>query len=121
MKKRLNMLLLAFAFVILLTGCAKLVSEEEFTQPVIIIKTYYRATWVQPVYNGKFFTVITHPAEYEATIETPTGVQYTLYTETAYDFCKGRGGMVVLGVFTKSTYDDETVKIRLKSLSENDI
>ena len=121
MKKRLIALLLAFAFVIALAGCAKLVSEEQFTQPVTIVKTYYRPTWVQPVYNGKFFMVITHPAEYEATIETPSGTRYTLYTEAAYDFCEGRDGEVVFGVFTKSTYDDGTVKIRLKTLSENDI
>lgn len=107
--------LLVFLLVFSLTSCASLISTE--TQKVDVLITYedYSGAWLQPVWTGKMFTYIFHPAQYEITVKYD-GIEYTLDNETYYNAYKDRVGDTVTGTFEIKTYDNGTIKYDIIAL-----
>lgn len=98
-----------------LTGCTNLISTE--TQKVDVLITYedYSGAWLQPMWTGKMFTYIAHPAQYEITVKYD-GIEYTLDNETYYDAYNNRIGDTITGTLEIKTYDDGTVKYDIIAL-----
>lgn len=103
MKKYLTIILLSLT--LLLTGCAELVSTETQEVDVIVIDSYHRNMWLQPVHAGKVTTWVTHPAVYRITV-LYNEVQYTVDGSDIYDQFKDDIGETVTGVLEIRTYDD---------------
>ena len=113
--KKIFCLIFAILLVFSLTGCADLISTE--TQKVDVLITYedYSGAWLQPVWTGKVFTYIPHPAQYEITVKYD-GIEYTLDNETYYNAYKDRVGDTITGTLEIKTYDDGTVKYDIIAL-----
>lgn len=103
MKKYLTIILLSL--ILLLTGCAELVSTETREVDVIVIDSYHRNMWLQPVRTGKVTTWITHPAIYRITV-LYNDIQYNIEGSDIYDQFKDDIGETVTGVLEIRTYDD---------------
>lgn len=89
-------------------SCAKLVSTDYEDVEVLIVGKYHRAMWVQPIYNGKTTTLITHPAVWHITVEYD-GTEYTVSGSNTYNKYKDKIGQTVMGKLEINTYDDGTV------------
>lgn len=98
-----------------LTGCADLISTETKKVDVLITYEDYSGAWLQPMWTGKMFTYISHPAQYEITVKYD-GIEYTLDNETYYDAYKNRIGDTITGTLEIKTYDDGTIKYDIIAL-----
>lgn len=103
MKRYLTIILLSLT--LLLTGCAELVSTETREVDVIVIDSYHRNMWLQPIHAGKVTTWITHPAIYRITV-LYNDIQYNIEGSDIYDQFKDDIGETVTGVLEIRTYDD---------------
>ena len=108
-------LMLTILLVFSLTGCADLISTETKKVDVLITYEDYSGAWLQPMWTGKMFTYIAHPAQYEITVKYD-GIEYTLDNETYYNAYKNRIGDTITGTLEVKTYDDGTVKYDIIAL-----
>ena len=114
MIKKLHLIIIV-CLVISLVGCAKLVSTEYENIEVNIVDTHYNGAWVQPISAGKVTTYVTHPAEYEVTVEY-NGVSYTIDDENTYNRYKDKIGQTTIGTLEIRTYDNNEVKYNIIEL-----
>jgi hypothetical protein len=114
MKKILSIMMI-ICLVSSLVGCAKLVNTEYENVEVCVVDICHRGMWLQPVRAGKVTTFITHPDEYEVTVEY-NGVSYTIDDEDTYNRYKGKIGQTAIGTLEIRTYDDGTVKYDITEL-----
>lgn len=103
MKKYLTIMLLSLT--LLLTGCAELVSTETREVDVIVIDSYHRNMWLQPIHAGKVTTWVTHPEINRITV-LYNDIQYNIEGSDIYDQFKDDIGETVTGVLEIRTYDD---------------
>lgn len=115
MKKRVLCLLAVVLSVCFLCACAKCIDTKTSIVDVTIVDEYYRGMWVQPFFNGKTTTMITHPSIYKITVEY-SGVEYVLSGSETYNKYKNRIGEVVKGTLETKTYDDGSIKHDIISL-----
>jgi hypothetical protein len=108
-------LIIIVCLVISLVGCAKLVSTEYKNVEVCVVDTHYSGAWVQPIRAGKVTTYVTHPAEYEVTIEY-NGTHYIIDDENTYNKYKDKVGQTTIGTLEIRTYDNNTVKYNIIEL-----
>ena len=113
--KKIFCLMLAILLIFSLTGCANLISTETKKVDVLITYEDYSGAWLQPVWTGKMFTYIHHPAQYEITVKYD-GIEYTLDNETYYNAYNNRVGDTITGTLEIKTYDDGTVKYDIIAL-----
>lgn len=102
---------LAFSFV----GCTKCINTEYKNVEVTIVDKYHRAMWMQPIVSGKITTYITHPAEYEITVEY-NGVKHTIDNKDTYNKYKDKIGQTAIGELEIKTYDNGAVIYDIVSL-----
>ena len=105
--------------VCMFTGCAKVVSQEEFTANVMVVDVNFRAQTMTPVKSGQTTIFITNPADYDTIVEY-AGVEYEIDTAAAYRVAKNNIGKMVLANIEKTRYDDGDVKIVVKGFVEED-
>lgn len=110
-----KILILSVFILLLLTGCASVISIEYENVEVVVVDTEHTAMWLQPVKCGDMTTFITHPARYKITVEY-NGVKYTLDDEDTYKKYKNKIGQTVNGTMEVKTFDDGTVKYDIWSL-----
>ena len=113
--KKTFCLIFAILLVFSLTGCADLISTETKQVDVVIIHEDYTGAWMQPIWTGKMFTYVSHPAQYEITVEYK-GITHTFDNETYYNAYKNRIGDTITGTLEIKTYDDGTVKYDIIAL-----
>ena len=117
MLRRCVALLLLIFVIVSMTACAKCIATREETAEVVITETYYRPAWTQPVWNGKFFVPIRHPAVYRVTVMYED-VEYVMSGREVYDIFVNRIGDTAVATFEVRTYDDGTLKRELIKLTE---
>lgn len=115
LKNRIFTLLLLAILVFCLVGCAKCINTEYENVEVTVVDEYHRAMWIQPIFNGKTTTMITHPAIYRITVEY-NDIEYTISGSDTYNKYKNKVGQIVIGALEIRTYDDGTVKYDIVSL-----
>jgi hypothetical protein len=108
MIKKLHLIII-LCLVISLVGCTKLISTEYKNVEVNVVDIHHSAMWLQPIKAGKATTFITHPAEYDVTVEY-NGVSYTIDDEDTYNRYKDKVGQTTIGTLEIRTYDNNTVK-----------
>ena len=113
--KKIFCLMLTILLVFLLTGCANLINTETKKVDVLITYEDYSEAWLQPMWIGKMFTYISHPAQYEITIKY-NGIEYTFDNEIYYNAYKDRVGDTITGTLEIKTYDNGTVKYDIIAL-----
>jgi hypothetical protein len=101
--------------VFILSGCAKLLSEEYSTVSVIVVDEHYTPVRIVPVVAGKVRTFVTHPARYLIDVEY-NGIEYSISGRDTYSRYKDRIGETTNAQLRTRTYDDETVKYDIISL-----
>jgi hypothetical protein len=109
------LILLVISFIFSFTSCAECIGTEYKTVEVIIVDSYHRNLWIQPVRTGKVTTYITHPARYEITV-LYNKVQYTISGSETYNKYKDKIGETTTGQLEIRSYDDGTVKYDIISL-----
>lgn len=115
LKNRIFAILLLVVLIFSLVGCAKCISTEYKNVEVTIVDKYHKAAWVQPIFNGKTTTLITHPAVWRITVEY-NDVEYTISGSDAYNKYKDKIGQIAIGELEIKTYDDGTVEYDVVSL-----
>jgi hypothetical protein len=115
MSKSILNIITILCLIFALTGCAKLVNTEYSDVEVTITDSYYRGMYITPVYNGKSFTYITHPATYRITVRY-NNVEFDISGSETYDKYKDKIGETAIGVLKICTYDDGTVKYNITEL-----
>ena len=115
MKKKILVLLSIMIMMFSLIGCTKCINTEYESVEVSIVDEYYRKMWFQPVFTGKTSALITHPAQYNITVEYD-GSEYTFDDSDTYDKYKDKVGQTVIGTLEIRTYDDGTQKYNIISL-----
>ena len=115
MKKTILMFMLIATTIFSLVGCAECINTEYENVEVNIIDEYYRAMWLQPVIAGKVTTIITHPAQYNITVEYK-GVEYTISDSDTYNRYKDKVEQTAIGTLEVRTYNDGSVKYDIISL-----
>ena len=114
-RKIFAMVVIVVLAMVVMTGCAKVVSEETYEAPVRIIDTDYDPSYITPMKVGKTTTFITHPADYDVTVEY-AGVEYVLDSHADYDAAKEKVGSSMQATIIKTRYDDGTTKIQVTGL-----
>ena len=99
-----NILISLIIFIILLTGCSKIIETEKQDIKVEIINTNYSPMWTQMV--GETF--ITYPSKYEVTVKYK-GKEYTVDNEEVYQKYKDKIGEIVDAELTTNIYDTGNV------------
>lgn len=115
MKKKFLALLCFIMLTISLVGCAEVVNSERQEVDVVIVDSYHRGAWLQPMYNGKFTTYITHPAVYQITV-TYNDIEYTISSQALYNTYKNRIGQTVTGILEIKQYDNGRVTQEIADL-----
>lgn len=111
----LVILLLIVMPVMILTGCAKLVSTDYETVDVTIVDEYHRSAYSHPMRVGKVTTIRRVPAAYHITVEY-NGVQYTISGHDTWEQYKDMIGRTVPATMEIKTYDDGTVKYNVTAI-----
>ena len=112
---RILAILLIVLLICSLVGCAKCISTEYENVEVTIVDEYHKPMWIQPIFNGKTTTMITHPAVWRIIVEYD-GVEYTISSSKTYNKYKDKIGQIAIGELEIKTYDDGTVKYDIVSL-----
>lgn len=117
MKKILCSLVMLFASMFLLIGCAKSVSTETSTVQVKVTNEYHHESYTIPYYNSVTKTTYLqpYPATYEIVVEYD-GAEYILWGKDIYNKYSGRVGEYVTGTLETKRYDNGTVKYEITSL-----
>ena len=115
--KKLSIILCCLLLSISLIGCAKLISTETENVDVMVIDSYHRVAWLQPIMVGKVTSYITHPAIYEIEVEYNDTEYIISGSDTYYEF-KDKIGQTVNGVLEIRTYDDGSIKYDVIELLE---
>ena len=115
MKKIILTFLLIALTMFSLVGCAECINTEYENVEVNIVDEYYQAMWLQQVVAGKVTTIITHPAQYNITVEY-NGIEYTISDSDTYNRYKDKVGQTAVGTLEIRTYDDGSVKYDIISL-----
>lgn len=109
MRKFVAIMVLSFIMMFSLVGCRKVVSVETQEVEVSIVDEYYRGSYFSPVFNGKFTTMINHPAIYRITVEYE-GVEFVLSGKDIYNKYSNQVGETTMGTLEIKTYDDGSTK-----------
>lgn len=107
--KKIISILIIFCLMFVFTGCARCINIEYENVEVEIVDSYHRGFYMQPIYNGKSFYYISHPAIYKITVEY-NGKRYTFDGSDTYNKFKDKIGQKATGVLQIKTYDDNTIK-----------
>ncbi len=95
--------------IMILTGCAKLVSTDYETIDVTIVDEYHRGAYSVPVRIGKVTTIQHRPAVYRIYVEY-NSVQYPFSGHDTWEQYKNMIGCTIPATMEIKTYDDGTVK-----------
>lgn len=112
-RKFISMVVFIVLLITCLSGCAKVVKTEIIVVDATVVDVYYKGVWMQPIWVGKKFIYIFHPAQYNVTL------QYEDYKTTVdnldlYNKYKDNiGGQVECNLVT-TYYDDGTIKTTLE-------
>ena len=109
--KKIFILLLTIILLIFCTGCAEAISEDRIEVEATVTSIYHKEAWLQPIYNGKSFTYVPHPARWEVTF-TYKEYSVTIDDKTVYDLYKE--GDLVICVLITTYYDNGTSETKLK-------
>ena len=90
------------------TSCAKVIKTEERTVNAVITDTYHKDKWLQPVFNGKTTTLITHSEKNYVYIEYD-GVKETINSKEAYELYKDSIGKEIPVTLRLTYYDDGNI------------
>ena len=113
--KRLYILAILMMLVFALTGCAKCVSVETSTVQVTIVDKHHSNMYITPMSAGKTTIMVTHPEEYEITVEY-NGSKYIVSGQETYDKYKDKIGECVNGILETRKYDNGAVIYNILSL-----
>lgn len=91
-----------------LTGCAKIVKEEESTVQVKIIDEYHRESYVTPMYTGKTYIYVSHPETYYITVQY-NGEEYSVSGEAVYEKYHDKIGETLNATLKTTTWDNGNV------------
>lgn len=91
-----------------LTGCAKIVKEEESTVQVEITDEYYRNSYVTPMYTGKSYIYVSHPETYYITVQY-NGEEYSVSGEAVYEKYHDKIGETANAILKTTTWDNGNV------------
>lgn len=114
-KNKILPLLLLVVLIFSLTGCTKCINTEYENVEVTVIDEYYRAKYIQPIYNGKSIIMVNHPAVYNITVEY-NGIEYTIDDSDTYNKYKDKVKQTAIGTLEIRTYDNGTIKYDIVSL-----
>ena len=95
--------------IMILTGCAKLVSTDYETVDVTIVDEYHRSAYSTPIRVGKVMTIRHYPAVYKIYVDY-NGVQYPFSGHDIWEQYKNMIGCTVPATMEIKTYDDGTIK-----------
>lgn len=118
-KKYFAIMLVVVTILVMFTGCAKVVSTEEYKATVTVVDVHYTPVRIYPVKVGKVNMMQTIPADYDVTVEY-NGVEYDLDSASAYNIAKENVGKIVMANIKKTRYDDGTVKFSVSGLVKGD-
>lgn len=116
MKKAVR-LLLAICLTLLLSGCAKCINTDYKNVQVRIVDEYHRGAYFTPIYTGKSYSVVYHPAVHRITVEY-NGAEYTISGHDTYEKYSGRVGEFAVGCLRIREYDDGTTEYDIVGLSD---
>ena len=113
--KKIAFILLLIIVTFILVGCAECINTEYADVEVIIVDTYHRSMWMQPIRVGNTTTYITYPAEWKIIVEYD-GVKYRIDNIDTYNKYKTKIGQTATGKLIIKTFDDGTIKYNIISL-----
>lgn len=113
--RRVLILITVLIALLMLIGCAELVSEETKQVEVTITDAYHKGSWMQPVLAGKVTTFITHPAEYNIVV-MHNNTSYTINDYDTYEKYKDCIGQTTTATLVTKTYDNGRVYIDITEL-----
>lgn len=117
MKKKLLIFLSLLMLSISLVGCDEIIRTETKEVEVAIVDSYYKDSWLQPLWTGKTFTYIRHSAEYQITVEY-SGVEYDFDDEDIYKAYKDKIGQTATGILEIIYYDSGHIYQEVVGLKE---
>lgn len=112
-RKFIILLLLITILTTCLPGCKKVLRTETKVVEATVVETYHRGAWMQPIWNGKFYTYIHHSAKHEVTLKYEN-YKITVDNQDLYNKCKNNIGSTVECNLVTTYYDDGTTKTKLK-------
>lgn len=102
--------------ILLLTACgAEVVATWRLEADVVVVDSYHRDAWTQPIWTGKFWTYIHHSETNKITVYYEGG-RFDIDDEDLYNKYCDSIGETVTGVFEITTYDDGTRRYELIGL-----
>lgn len=113
--KRLYILAILMMFVFALTGCAKCISVETSTVQVTIVDEHHSNMYITPMSTGKTTIMVTHPEEYEITVEY-NGSKYIVSGQDTYDKYSDKIGECTNATLEIRKYNDGTVRYDILDL-----
>lgn len=111
-----KVLILATLFAILiLPGCAKVVSTEETHVQVKIVDESYEAESILQLYTGNGWQTMIEPAEHNIFVEYE-GEQYRINDKDTYEKYSDKIGKYTTGTLRTKKYDDGSEKNKIIGL-----
>lgn len=101
--------------ILILSGCAKLVSTEETKVQVKIVDESYKPEDILPMYNGKDWYTMIEPAEYNIFVEYK-GEQYEINDKDTYEKYADKIGEYANGTLRTKKYDDGSERYKIIGL-----
>lgn len=98
-----------------LSACAEIISRENIEIEATVVDVNYRSSWLQPVFNGKTYTYISHPAEYITYLKYD-GILFRIEGEEIYDYCKENIGKVAICDMQINYFDDGSITRTITNL-----
>lgn len=105
MKKVVLCVLITILMIMVLSGCAKVISSESKEVEVTITDTYKRGSYTTFIHSGKSMIPITHAATYKIYVSYD-GTEYSISGSKTYHAFKDKVGKKVKAISVTNTYDN---------------
>lgn len=115
MKKLLFLFIACLCAIIVLSSCAKVVSEETETVQAVVVDCDYTDMWVQYYWIDGIQHTIIHPSEYEVVVEYDSK-RYSFDNSGLYDKYKNNIGCTVNSTYKTVTYDNGKVRSEITGI-----
>lgn len=115
MKRLLFIFVTCICVTMVLSGCAKVLSEETETVQAVIVDCNYTDMWVQYYWIDGMQHTIIHPSKYEVILEYDSK-RYRFDNSGMYDKCKTNIGGVVNAIYKTVTYDNGKAKSEITGI-----
>ena len=115
MKKLLLLFITCLCAITVLSGCAKVISEDTETVQAVIVDCDYTNMWVQYYWVNGIQHTIVRPPKYEVVVEYDS-TRYRFNNSDLYDKYKNNIGYTVNATYKTVTYNNGKVKSKITGI-----